>query len=772
MDLIPSRIKSALKQRARRLFWLAVVGTVTFLLAVAAYVGIITHRIDERIRQLHEARGTHFYALYPALRVNAGYTKSELRAFLEDQGYTEKKNVEELLPGDYVFTRDGNDQLLYLYRLEFSGAGHSLDRARARIKLEDTGNELVLSEIYDIDGKQTVESLPSRPKRVAAFVAGRLRSQSSVTLSDIPVSMRLAIMAIEDVHFLEHSGVSLRSTLRALWTDLRARRFVEGGSTITQQLMKNLFFSREKAVSRKIKEALFAFVTESRHTKEAILEAYLNEVYLGQMSTREIHGVSEGARYYFNRPVSELTIAQSALLAAIVQAPGVHDPRRYPDRAIKRRNTVLKKMLDAEFILPDEHQKAVNEPLAVIPAERSLDDADYFMDLAMERLPSAIRSRLEHESMSVYTTLNPYLQSAASRLLKTNIERLQKLSPSIRDREKKGLHLQGALIAVSVKDGSVLALQGGKSYRQTQFNRVLQGKRQPGSLFKPFVMLTAFDSPSMNPPITPMTELSDAPFEWKYEGQSWKPRNYDNEYREKVTVRQALESSINVPTARLASMIGLQPIRETLIKAGIKSNLPSVPSLSLGSAEVTPIELAEAFATVANLGISVPLRPFVEVYDELGNLVHTQEPVGQPALPPGPTFLTVQLMKGVFARGTARSALASGLYLDNFAGKTGTTNDAKDAWFVGFSPTLLTLIWVGYDEEEKVGISGSVAALPLWVEFMRRAKPFLTAEDFQVPEGVLGIHIDPERNCLTSENNPNKQLEYFIKGTEPSGMCP
>ena len=759
----------------RRIIGLAILSGAVLVAVVAIlglYIKIVTMRIDERILQLHEARGSQLYAFYPALRVNQVFPLPELRSLLEDQGYQESRDPEDALPGEYLLSRKDNTAELKLNRLEFKGTGHPQEPALARLHFEKNGNDYTLTEIFRTDTREKVESFESRPKKIAAFVAGRLRTQSSIPFSDMPVTMRLAVMAIEDVHFLEHSGVSLRSTLRALWTDIRTGKYAEGGSTITQQLMKNLFFSHEKALARKIKEAIFAFVTESRHSKEAILEAYLNEVYLGQLSTHEIHGVSEGARYYFNRPLSELSLSQSALLAAIIQAPGVHDPRKYPDRALKRRNIVLKKMQAAEFILDDECEEALKAPLGVIPAERSLDDADYFLDLVMDRLPPDVKSRLENEPLSIYTTLNPYLQSAASRLLKANIERLKKLSPAIEKNEKRGFHLQGALIALSVKDGGVLALQGGKSYRQTQFNRVLQGRRQPGSLFKPFVYLSGFAGKPWGKTLTPLTPIEDTPFEWKYEGQSWKPKNYDNTFREKVTAREALENSMNVPTARLAEQVGVNPIRENLMKAGVKSPLMAVPSICLGSAEVTPIELAEAYSTIANLGVSTTLRPSLQIFDSNGNIAFVGTGIAQEVLPAGPTFMTVQLMKGVFQRGTARSAQASGLPLANFAGKTGTTNDAKDAWFIGFSPSVLVLVWVGYDEEETVGLTGGVAALPLWVEFMKRAQPFLSSEDFAQPNDVAEVEIDPDRMCLPYIPQSNAIKEYFIKGSEPTMRCP
>jgi len=744
---------------------LALVSATLAAVGGGTYIEVIQKRIDNRIEALHSARGTHFYALYQPLQINQKFSQTELQGYLEDQGYSPSRNPEDVRPGEYALRKDS----LTLFRIDFKGAGHGLDRQKVKLHLEQEGELFTIKEISNFEGKP-LEIFESRPKLIASFVAGRLRTQNAIQFSEIPVSMRLAVMAIEDVHFLEHGGVSVRSTVRALWKDLQARRYVEGGSTITQQLMKNLFFSHEKALSRKLKEAVFAFVTESRHSKEEILEAYLNEVYLGQWSTHEIHGVSEGARYYFNRPASELSLAQSATLAAIIQAPAVHDPRRYPEKTIKRRNVVLKQMLNAGFILPDEYDLAAGEPLGVIPADRSLDDADYFMDLVMERLPAEVRSQLETQSYSIYTTVNPYLQANASRLLKSNIKRLQKLSRGIQLKEKRGYHLQSALISINVKDCSVLALQGGFSYRQTQFNRVLQGKRQPGSLFKPFVMLAACGKGGASP-ITPITEVEDTPFEWRYENQVWTPKNYEEDLPDKVTVRQALEHSINIPTARIAQTTGIDLIVNALTQAGVRSPLPLVPSLSLGSAEVTPFELAQAYTTLANLGKFCELRPFVEIFDENKNFVANNELKQTQALPPQPTFITVNVMKGVFTHGTARSAMASALPLQNFAGKTGTTNDAKDAWFVGFSPSILTLVWVGYDEEEKVGLTGAVAALPLWVEFMKSARPFLSPDDFVPPDGVVSVDIDPQTHLLASPACPQKEQEYFIKGTEPTAFC-
>jgi penicillin-binding protein 1B len=705
----------------------------------------IRHSIDERLEQLFSSKSSQFLALLPPIHLKEKFSKSQLQTLLEYSGYQEKRDPEDLLMNEFSWLFSNNETKLVLLRGESNYPSKNLPQVKTTFTFDSEGTELTLAKIYLEDTKDSVENFELAPKRISSFYAGRLRTQTPVTLSEIPVNMRHAVMAIEDVNFLEHGGISLRSTVRALYKDLRARRFVEGGSTITQQLMKNLFFSREKAVSRKIKEALYAFVTESSHSKESILEAYLNEVYLGQWSTHEIHGVSEAARFYFNRSIFDLSLSQSATLAAIIQAPNSHDPRRHPENTIKRRNLVLKKMLEANFILPGEYELALTEPLGVIPGEKNLQDTGYFMDLVLSQLPEDLKKRLDSDALTVYTTLNPYLQLQASQTLKDHLTLLRKSYASIAKRAEKGIQPQSALISVDIPSGSVIALQGGSSYQKTQFNRVLQGRRQPGSLFKPFVFLAAFDKSDFSPPFTAITELDGSPFEWNYEGgQSWKPKNYDQDSPEKVSAQQALENSINIPTARLAQIVGLDPIIDLIKRSGIQSHIPKIPSIALGSVEVTPFELAESYATLANLGKGHKLQSIFKVTDESGNTLYETKNTEEERLPAASSYLTIQLLKGVMSRGTGKAALASGLKVENMAGKTGTTNDYKDAWFVGFTPELLTLIWVGYDEEEKIGLTGSAAALPMWIDYMKQATPYYNQNDFKIPDGILEFRVNPK----------------------------
>lgn len=723
---------------------ISALGLFLALLITLTY-SFMKQQIDDRFEQLFSAKSSQFLAPLPPIKIGQKFTKTQLQTLLEYSGFQEKGAGEDLQLNEFNWDLKPDEKRLELLRAESVYPSKILNRMQTAFKFKVNESELIVDEIEDLENRARVESFELPPKRISSFYAGRLRTQTPVPLSEIPVDVRHAVMAIEDVNFLEHGGISLKSTLRALYKDLVARRFVEGGSTITQQLMKNLFFSREKSVSRKVKEAIYAFITESTHSKESILEAYLNEVYLGQWSTHEIHGVSEAARFYFNRSIFDLSLSQSATIAAIIQAPNSHDPRRNPANALKRRNLVLKKMLEANFILPGEYQIAVSDPIGVTPGEKNLQDTGYFMDLVLSQLPEALKARLDTDALTVFTTLNPYLQLQASQTLKDHLALMKKGYATIAQKAERGIQLQSAFISVDIPTGRVLALQGGSSYQKTQFNRILQGKRQPGSLFKPFVFLAAFDKSDFSPPFTALTELDGSPFEWTYEGnQSWKPKNYDKDSPDKMTARQALENSINIPTARLAQMVGLDPIIELIKRSGVKSDLIKIPSICLGSTEVTPFELAESYATLANNGKGHQLASIEKVVDQSGQTIFEPNFPEEERLPSASSYLTVQLLKGVLTQGTGKFASLSGLDVTNMAGKTGTTNDYKDAWFVGFTPKLLTLIWVGYDEEEKVGLTGSAAALPMWVDFMKTATPFYDNQDFKIPDGILEFRVNPK----------------------------
>lgn len=710
-------------------------GTLILILGIAAaYLGVVRHNLATKIDQLKANQTSRFFAQYPPLKQDQVFHPKNLDALLQLQGYRETPSLPEISGTFYWQHRNSSSPKLIFYRPSFSAPGKQLESALIGVDFEQSEKGWILNQIQRLDFQESLNSAEIPPKEIGLFFAGRLRTQHSVSLSEIPVFLRFAVIAIEDAEFLKHLGLSVRGTLRALWKDLIAMKWVQGGSTITQQLMKNLFFSREKFITRKLKEAFYAFVAEASYEKEQLLEAYLNEVYLGQWGNHEIHGVSEAARYYFGIPVEEITLAQAATLAGMIQRPNYFDPRKRIEQTTQRRNLVLRRMLDSQFILPSEFRTARAETLKLAPEQTHLENAEYFMDLVLQKLPSSVRERLDKEPMTLYLTLDPNLQSATSRVLNAHLERMETSFKSLKENKEKGQTLQGAVIAIDVNNCQVLALNGGRSFQETEFNRVTAGTRQPGSLFKPFVYLSAFEA-DLDPPITPLTEIDDAPFEWKYEGQSWSPTNYDDSFRGKVTAKYALQNSINVATAKIAERVGIKSIVKNLRKAGIVSRLPVVPSLSLGSASVSPLEMAQAYTTLARLGNYCELNPISEIFDEKGDKVELPSAsTSGMGLSPEATFTTVTLLKGVLTEGTAKLTQK---YLDtsHMAGKTGTSNDFKDAWFVGFTPQFLALVWVGYDEKLPVEFPGATAALPIWIDLMRRSPHYYEEnEDFTQPK--------------------------------------
>ncbi len=672
--------------------------------------------ISLRFDQLRGSRPSQIYAILPDWEMGSQFRKSGMASVLRELGYRPSQNVTDLCPGCYQLGTD----LLRLNRPEFRSPGVELVAAEFNVKIESEGE---FFRIGSITGSATegptreLTRVEHPPQRIGVYSAGRLRTQDFVRLADLPVTLRLAVMGIEDAQFLEHRGVSFRAIARAFFHDVRAFRFAQGGSTITQQLMKNLFFSREKVFSRKIKEAFYAFVAEAHHSKEEILEAYLNEVYLGQSGSHEIHGMNEAARFYFARGATELTLEQGATLAALIQAPNLHDPRRHPDRLKQRRNVVLRRMLESQFIVEDEYSAAVHQPLNVPGVNSGIEDIDYYLELALAQVSPELRGRFEKSTLTVYLPIDPFFQRNAARAIQSQLKILQDRVNQVHRGKPVEVQLEGALIAMDVGRCRVVASQGGRSYRLSPFNRVLHGKRQVGSLIKPFVYLTGLVG---DPSFGPTSVLSDSPFDWEYDRQVWSPKNYDEKFRGDVSARDALEQSLNVPTARLAQKVGIPAIIDVMRSAGISGELYPVPALSLGSVELSPFEMATAYLTIAREGRRCRPAAIASVYDENGNELFRSIPDTQDALPTDRTRALIDMMAGVISRGTARMALGRlGDEASYFVGKTGTTSDYRDAWFVGFSPDILVLVWVGYDERELVGLTGASIALPIWIDFIQ-----------------------------------------------------
>jgi penicillin-binding protein 1B len=504
----------------------------------------------------------------------------------------------------------------------------------------------------------------------------------------------------------------------ATLANLRAWRLAEGASTLTQQLVRSLHLSRERAFGRKLREIRLALALERRHGKPEILEAYLNEVYLGQRGAVRIHGVGAAAQHYFRKDAAALSLAESAVLAGLLRGPSLYAPHRHPERALARRRLVLRRMVEAGVASPSAAAAANAEPLGVLPPPVPVA-APYFVDAVRTELAAAGRGadRLAGAGAHVVTTLDVRLQRAAEAAVRDGLLALEKGAPALRRDEEP---LQAALVALDPRTGDVLALVGGRDHRRSPYDRALRARRQPGSLFKPIVALAAFAAEGQE--VTLASKLLDAPLRVLRPTGAWRPTNYDGRFRGPVTVREALEKSLNVPMARLALQVGLPQVVDTARRLGIESRMAPEPSLALGAFEVSLLEITRAYAVLAAGGIRAKPRMLLLALDGRGNALEASAVERVRAFDPAPVALVTEALEGAVDRGTGRGLRARGIH-GRLAGKTGTSNGFRDSWFVGYTPELAVGVWVGFDDGTSAGLSGARGALPVFAEFALRALP-------------------------------------------------
>jgi penicillin-binding protein 1B len=612
------------------------------------------------------------------------------------------------------------------------------------------------------------------PELIAGFFENTWEDRTLRKLNEIPASLIHAVIAIEDERFYRHHGIDPRSIFRAFLTNLRSNEILQGGSTLTQQLVKNFFLNQKRTFTRKINEVIMALIIESRYDKQQILETYLNEIYWGQKGSVGIFGIGKASQFYFDKEVKELTLGESALLAGIIQAPNHLDPRRNYKKAIERKNVVLRKMLDLRWISVEEYRSALAEKIQIREIPEGGHSAPFFADLVRQQLSANYpASVLNTEGLNIFTTLDVEIQKMADEKLKKNLNLLEKNYPALRSDPSK--QLEGCLIAVSPHTGHLIALAGGRNYQVNQFNHATQAHRQPGSIFKPLVYLTAFEQAVKKgrsaDTITPASLLDDSPVTLTADDKSWSPQNYDKIFHGNVTVRTALENSLNVPTVKLALKIGLDAVIQSARILGIESPLRPTPSLALGSYEVTPLEMVAAYEVIANQGMKAEIQTIKQVTDTHHKILEGKTLEMREAFSPQATFLVTRLLQGVIENGTGKGVKVMG-FQRPAAGKTGTTSEYNDAWFVGYTPDLLTLVWVGFDQGEKINLTGASAALPVWVDFMKEALEEFPGSDFSPPAHIRFVKVVPSTGLLWEPGcGPDVIEEAFFDGTEPVQSC-
>jgi len=581
-----------------------------------------------------------------------------------------------------------------------------------------------------------------------------------VPLTRIPRQVQQAILDVEDANFYQHGAISLKGMARAALRNLRSAKLKEGGSTITQQLAKSLFLSPERTLSRKLKELQLAQEIEGRYSKDKILEMYLNAIYFGGGA----YGIEAAARTYFGKSVGQLTLAEAGLLAGLPKAPSAYSPFNDLKRAKQRRDYVLGRMEKEGHISAAQARAGVGQPIVLNPYFQGRGIAPAFVDFVRRELePRYGQVLLAKGGLRIYTTLNLQMQQTATEVLRRGIGEIEKTQVARRNAAAPDAPmLEGALVAIDPTTGEIRAMVGGRDYGRSQWNRAVQAHRQPGSAFKPFVYAAALDRG-----FTPASLLEDYPVSYSIPQNGrmveWSPENFDRQFRGEVTLRHALEESINVPTVRLLEAVGVDPVISLAHRMGITSDLRREFALALGVSEINLLELVSAYGVFANRGIRVPPRGVRKVVSPNGDLLELTEEPGERVLREEVAFLITRILQGAVERGTAKRAKIPG---QDLAAKTGTSQDAADMWLVGYVPRLAAGLWIGFDQPRSLGSHESAGRLgaPVWADFMRRVLPEVPAETVPIPEGVLAAHVNLRTGLPTGPEDPEVITEFFIRG--------
>lgn len=600
------------------------------------------------------------------------------------------------------------------------------------------------------------------PVQIGSFYPTRKEDRVLIKLENTPDTLIQGLMATEDRDFYHHFGLSFKAIARALWANIRAGTVVQGGSTITQQLVKNFYLTPEKSLWRKVNEAFMALILEFRFQKDEILEAYLNEIYLGQDGASSVHGFGLASEFYFGRPLKNLPLHDIAALVALVRGPSYYDPRRHSERSIKRRNLVLEEMHQQGYITKKQAIAAKKKKLNIISrTHRSVNRYPGFLDLVKRQLRQEYREDdLTSEGLRIFTTLDTKIQNTLERTVTQKLKFLEK-----RPTSKK---LETAVIVTRREGGEIVALAGGRNPRGVGFNRALDAVRPIGSLIKPVVYLTALEYPNK---YTVTTKVSDTSIEVKgKKGKLWQPQNYDKKEHGDVEFHTALAHSYNLATVHIGMDIGVARIAKTLRNLGVSRRLNLFPSLLLGASPLTPLEVTQMYQTLAGDGFATPLRSIRAVVAKDGGRLQSYPYTIRQAVDPGATYITNKMLQEVMEVGTGRSAY---LYMPKgfgLVGKTGTTNKLRDSWFAGYSGDYLSVAWVGRDDNKPAGLTGASGALQIWTALMRKISTQAVA--LIPPDTIEMSYIDPENGLLANADCEGALPYPYIKGSEPQQNSP
>jgi penicillin-binding protein 1B len=746
----------AARARKKRLVYHTIAASLVFIIGAVIVFFIYSYisyakLVDERLASGYLTSRAGIYAAPRTLRVGQSLSMDGLVALLRRAGYIET-SASNVWSGSFVVQEqaveihprrtEGRDELSYVL-VGFNKQG----------RVAGLTNESGPLDAYTLE-----------PELLTVDASMKSGQHAALSYNDIPPLVVRSILSIEDHRFFEHNGLDLLGVGRALLRNAGDERIGQGGSTITQQLVKNTYLSPERTLRRKFAEAMISFTLERRLSKQDILALYCNEVYLGQRQAVAVRGVEQAAQVFFGKQLKELTLAEAATIAGMIQSPNRYAPDRHPEAATARRNVVLGAMARDGAITIEEAQAAAREPLNVVPARDDEESvAPYFIDYVNRMIESRLATSGDRDErgLRIYTTIDPDLQQAAEASIKQQLARLDKIYKG------RGVVPQAALVALDPKTGNVLAMVGGRNYADTQLNRATDARRQPGSVFKPFVYAAALESG-----ISPLGMYADAPQEFIYDRRAkYRPANYGGAYSMRdVTMRTGLIKSLNVVTVDVAMRTGLQRIASLAGEFGLQKPEP-YPALALGTTEATPLELAAAYTPFANDGQRVEPNVIAHATDSNGaELLGGGGIRARQVITPTTAYMITDMLAGVIDHGTARAARGS-VKKTAIAGKTGTS---RDGWFVGYTPNLVCAVWIGFDDNKQLGLTGAEAALPAWTDFIREAvalRPDLGGEAFERPAGITYVEIDPETGLRATGACPQRERVALTHAFMPTLEC-
>jgi penicillin-binding protein 1B len=749
------------------LFFLTAAGVFTF------YYIKYARMIDARLSGHFLQNTTQIFSAPEHISDGQAWSPEDLVMYLQRVGYRPESDDWSL--GEY--TIDGNVVDIKPSKMSYFGGTNDL-------AVQFSGKSI--RSIRSLSGGPDMGTAEIEPELITNLFDSSREKRRLVRYEDLPPVLVQAILSAEDKRFFEHPGFDFIRIFGAAWADIRHSQHMQGASTITMQVARTYFLTTDRTWKRKLAEAMLSFELEQRFSKQRIFEMYANEVYLGNRGSFGIRGFAEASVAYFGKDLRDLSLQECTFLAGLIRAPNYYSVSdRHPERAAQARDRVLAQMVENRYITEADAQDAKRVPLKLVRTSVSGNEAPYFVDMVKDHL---LERYSEQELLSanyrVYTTLDPQLQRAAAAaieagmknvdaLLEKKYEKARKLHPP-----KKGApepppppQVQAALVALDPRTGEIKALIGGRDYGQSQLNHAL-AHRQPGSVFKPFVYAAAFNNAvdGAQPLVTPATTVDDEPTVFEFDGQEYTPNNYGERFMGKVTVRQALTNSLNVATVKVAEMVGYGRVVQIARQMGLGTNIKPTPAVALGAYELTPVEVAGAYTAFATLGTRADPMFVQSVMGAAGNSLEKNTPSNKLVLDPRVAYLVDSIMKDVLNKGTGATVRAKGFALPA-AGKTGTS---RDGWFAGFTNNLVCVIWIGFDDNRDLGLSGGATAAPIWADFMIRATSlpgYRDVKDFEKPEGVDSVLVDADTLEVATPNCPNTREEVFIAGSEPTQIC-